>query len=549
MARSGDITILYNNQNLFENVGPVPFIGFDQEFINLKDKWNQVTSLTFEGNITGRYVGQKSFGELNTSLNNLLTKLENNYGELKVIENYGEPTQKELFKSPVTIIDSINIDQSEWKNLLPYNIKCTIYDSGLFGYGYGILKPEEKFEFSDEPNKVNFTYTASAQGIRTQNKSAIQNAQTWVLAQTGNALTYASKYSNYRLNSFPNLRSPFLLNSIEETTDRINGSYSIKLDFIKSNLAEDFGKNYLLDYSVDISSGILDNEGLLNVTINGSIQNNTLANLRNVNITNRLYTLAIIPVSRMYNTAILNNPVSRSIEEFPDNNRIAFNYVFNNDFGGNIIKDYIFSLEKDEIKNIINLTLNATIRAKYGDLNSRWQAVQQHFLGENFFNLALTQYYLNEGRKALNRIPESESITNDELNATIKYSATWTDKFKKYNNEFISFSSQITYTPSYNLYVPNTSAFVVNEHNIQDLSTATRAKLTININGSLKNNVNIQNGKNILLNEASRIKNNYILGTNLLRESSELNINQNIRPIQLTLTEVWSFDDLNIFKV
>jgi hypothetical protein len=554
MNRSGDITVFYNNQNLFSEVGPVPFISFDQEFIDLKDRWNQITNLTFEGNLTGRFVGAKSFEEINFSLNRLLEKLQSNYGELKIIENYGQPSEKEVYKSPITIIESINIDQDNWNNIQPYTIQCTIYEPGLFASGYGIVEPEETFEFRDNnDNSINFIYKVGAKGIRTNN-SAIQNAKNWVLNRTGNALTYVNKYSNFRHNTYPDFRSPFLLNSIQENVNRIEGSYSVQLDFVKSNLIENINNPYILQYNVDISSGNLENEGLLNVAINGSISSvsrtaSTIRqSLRNVNITDRLYNLVLIPAIQTYRVPINRTPASQSIEELPDENRINFNYLFNNDLAGNIIKDYTYSFESDLVKNVTSVTVNATIRAKYGDLQSRWGLVKNAFESENFFNLALTQYYLERNVKPLNRTPESESITYDELNATINYSATWTNKFKKYDSQFTSFSSQVSFIPSYNLYVSNTSAFVVNEHNVQNLRTASRAKLNININGTLKNNISIQEGKNLMLNEALSLRNRYLDGPNFLRESSEFTFNEKTVPRTLQLTEVWSFDSINIYS-
>jgi hypothetical protein len=552
--KSGDITVFYNNQNLFSEVGPVPFISFNQEFIDLKDRWNQITSLTFEGNLTGRFFGSKSFQEINFSLNRLLEKLQYNYGELKIVENYGLPSQKEIYKSPITVIESINVDQDNWNNIQPYTIQCTTYDSGLFASGYGIVEPQETFEFRDNnDNSVSFTYNVGAKGIRT-NKSAIQNAKEWVLNKTGNALTYVNKYSNFRHNTYPDLRSPFVLSNIQENVNRIEGSYSIQLEFLKSNLIENINNPYLLQYNVDITSGTLENEGLLNIAINGSITNvggsasTMMDRLRNVDIISKLYNLAIIPVIRTYKVPVNRTPVSQSIEELRDNNTINFNFIYNNDLAGNIVKDYIYSFQKDEIRNITTVSVNATIRAKYGDLQSRWNLVKNTFQNENFFNLALTQYYLEKNVKPLNRTPESESVTYDELNATINYNATWTNKFKKYDSQFTSFNSQVSFIPSYNLYVSNTSAFVVNEHNVQNLNTATRAKLNININGTLKNNITIDQGKNLMLNEAIQLRNRYIDGANVLQESSEFTFNKNISPVNLQLTEVWSFDSINIYS-
>jgi hypothetical protein len=492
--------------------------------------------------------------EINFSLDRLLEKLQSNYGELKIIENYGLSSEKEIYKSPVTIIESINVDQDNWNNVQPYTIQCTIYDSGLFASGYGIVEPQEIVEFRDnDDNSVNFIYNIGAKGIRT-NKSAIQNAKEWVLNKTGKALNYINQYSNFRHNTYPDLKSPFILSNIQENVNRIDGSYSVQLEFLKSNLIENINNPYLLQYNVDITSGTLENEGLLNIAINGSISNvggsasTMIDRLRNVDITTKLYNLAIIPVIRTYKVPVNRTPVSQSIEELRDNNTINFNYIFNNDFAGNIVKDYIYSFQKDEIRNITNVTLNATIRAKYGDLASRWDLVDQTFRNENFFNSVLTQYYLQGEVKPLNRTPESESITYDQINATINYSATWVNKFKKYDGQFTSFSSQVSLVPSYNLYVSNPSAFVVNEHNVQNLRTASRSKLTININGTLKNNINIQEGKNLILNEASQLRNRYIDGPNVLQESSEFTFNKNISPINLQLTEVWSFDSINIYS-
>lgn len=529
---STGIKFYYNNVDLFSGIGPAPFVSFDQDIIDFNNKWNQITRLTLEGQLTGRFVGNLSNRELNKSFNELLFRLRNNYGNFVIKQD-----SDTLFSGNSVVINSINVSDDRWYGLLNYNIEINIYETGLYTEYFGIINPEEKIEYQENNGEIiNLTHSISAQGLKTQNQSPLQNAKNWVLDRTG-------KYDKI----LPILvktgdGSDFLLSSTSEQVDRFNGVYSWQADYIKSSSKES-PKNSLLSYSIDTSSGFQDN--FIQVNINGSFTNNNLNQLRNAYSGFNFYNIANDSAKSIFNINLNSNPIEQSIQESNTKNTLNFNIVYNNDFSSNIINDYTVQINTDNIKNITNVDFSSRISAKYGDVSKRWVEVKDFYDTKFFpFYLAELEYKKQINNRKLFSTPVTESITFNEYNAEINYNAQWTDKRKPFSENVLTMSSTVTYTPSVNIHVPNTSAFFAREHNIQNLLCANRSKLNINVSAVSKPDKNISAAKTEVDTEINRIISNYIgyssSDRKILRESRSQKIDEAQKSINIT--EVWSFN-------
>jgi len=524
---SNQITIIYNNIDLFSGIGPTPFVSSSQDFINFNTGWNQITNLTLEGSLTGKYIGTYSNQYINESFKTLLSRLSQNYGSLII-----KDSSNVLISGQSVIIDSINIEDSNWYGLLPYSINIRIYETGLFKNYFGVTEPTESLNFTEEDNQIlSLTHSISAKGLKIDSNDAIKNAKNWVKSRTGN-------YNKIIPILIKNTGSNFLLKNVSEQVDRFNGTYSWEGSYVKSIYSES-PINSILNYTSDISSGIED--GFINVNINGSLENNNIQNLRSDYSGINFYNLANTLSQNIFNVLLNTKPINKSVTENENENKLNFNISYNNDFYPNIINDYTVSIEEDSIKLFNTVNLRATIKARYGDISTRWLEVQ-NFYKNNFspYSLAKTEYNKEISNKTLFAEPLSESVTFNEYNAEIVYNATWSDKRRPSSNNVLTMRSSITYIPSIFIHVPNTSAYKSRDHNIQNLKCSNKSKVQISVSLTMKPNGSITQGRSLANTEISRLLSNYGVNNNRLREESSETVNEEMKII--TVNETWGFD-------
>jgi len=525
---NNNIQILYNGTDLFAGICPDPFISIDQDFINFNTGWNNITKMKMNGQLTGKNVTNLSYNEITTSFNLLLNRLKDNYGSLVITEQ-----SQTLFSSNNVVVDSITTEDSSWYGVLPFTINFQIYEPGFFNNYYGVIEPEETIEFSEEDGLiVSLTQSISARGLKTENNNAIQNAKNWVKTRTGNynkiipIIVATGKGSN------------FLLNSTKETIDRFNGTYSWQGVYTKSTSLES-PKNAILNYTIDLSSGIQD--GIITANLQGSLSNNETSgtiSLRSEYLNYNFFNIANTVTLKTYNTNLNINPISQSVTEELDQRNLNFNLTYNNDLLSNLINDYTVDISTDAIKNITNVSLNAKISAKYGDIETRWALVQGYYNNNfNAFNLANMEYKKEISNRSLYAKTMTESITFNEFTAEISYNATWSDKKSAFSDDVMNVSSSVKYTPSIYIYVPNTSTTTKREHNIQDLNCAKRAILDISVSAAAKPDKTINSAINEVNSEITRIKGMYGLNSiNTLLQNRSVTRNNSTKTFSVNET-------------
>ena len=131
---NNNLKILYNDLDVFSGIAPTPFVSISEDFIDFGTQWNQITNFTLNGQITGKYLGAFSFEALNENAKILLSRFSQNFKSFKVVEN-----SNTLYESPVSIIESINFEESSMYGILPFSMQIKIYDSGLFPNYYGVV--------------------------------------------------------------------------------------------------------------------------------------------------------------------------------------------------------------------------------------------------------------------------------------------------------------------------------------------------------------------------------------------------------------------------
>lgn len=175
---STNIEIIYNGQNLFNQIASTPFVSFSQDFIDFGNKWNQVTNITLEGQITGKYIGPSSFQYLNENSRTLLSRLSQNYKSFSIRED-----NQTIYNANIAIINSVNFEESLWYGVLPFNIELSVYDQELYTNHYGVIDPSEEISFNEEEGEIiNLTHSLSAKGFQT-NSLPLTNAKNWVIGR------------------------------------------------------------------------------------------------------------------------------------------------------------------------------------------------------------------------------------------------------------------------------------------------------------------------------------------------------------------------------
>lgn len=526
---NNNVKIFYNNVDVFQGIAPTPFVSISQDYIDYGNKWNQVTNITLEGQLTGQYLGGKSYDLLNDAAQTLHQKFGENYKILSIKEN-----NTDLYVGNNAVINSINIEESSWYGLLPFTIDISVYNENYFQDYYGVVEPEENFAFNEENgDMLNLVHSISAKGIVGNNQNAIQNAKDWVLSRIGNFNQISPILIK---NAGATQNRQFILYSTQEVVDRFNGTYSVERTYRKSLNLEN-PDNCLLTYNIDLNYNV--DDGLVTANINGNLEGNNLNTLKIEYNKLNLYDLCNKISKDIYNELLTNRALSQSIEEINEENKLNFSASFNNDTSNEITNNYTIDINEDSLKCIRTASINANISCKYGDIKTKMQKVEQfyrtQFLAKNLVN----QEFAKEFNTQLNPEPLTESITFDKFNAQINYSAQFTDKKIAYTNDILNLSSSVNYTPSIKIHVPNTSAFTAREHNVQNLNCSNRSKVEISVTAVAKSDKNISIAESVVASELNRIKSNYIQGSSLL-EDKLVTRNNDLKTV--TISESYTFE-------
>jgi hypothetical protein len=526
---STPVKILYNGNDVFKGLAPTPFISMSQQFVDYGTKWNQVTNLT----LNGQLVSGSTFTENNAAyafgnaIENLVKRFNENYKKIEIFEN-----STKLFEG-TAVVDSISVDETSWYGSIPFNINLSVYEQDFFSDYYGVTEPSENFTFTDEEGDIStLNHSVSAKGFVTQNKNAIQNAKEWVSSKTGNA----NKIIPILIKN--DKTKSYILQSTQETVDRFNGIYSWSAEYKKNNNSES-PKNAFLNYNIDLSSGIED--GFVVVKIDGTLDNNSIGVLRSEYNNLNLFNICSKIATDTFKTQLSSRPISQSVQESTGINQLTFSSTFNNDFLSEIVNDYSVNIILDSLKCITTVDFKTTISCKYGDIKTKWDKVQT-FYKNNFsaFNLAVTEYAKEISNGVLKQNPLTESIQFDQFNATIQYSAQFTDKKIAFNQDILNVSSNASLKPAIKIHVPKTSAFAIREHNVQNLNAANRSILNISVTAVAKLDKEVSVAESVVISETNRIKSAYLQGGNEILEDRLISKNNNIKTV--TIDETWSFE-------
>jgi len=533
----GQVKILYGEKDVFSGICPTPFMFFDKEYIENSSVWGSIYNIKFEGQITGR-LGPTSFYDIENKKNKLISGFKDDNLKIKVIED-GSP----VFSSDLCQVDSISFDESRYYGLLPFSMSLTCYDKLSFGQNYGVTNPQDSWDYSEnEDGTLSLRHSVSAEGFNTDGSSAIKSAKDWVAGKTG----INNRIQPISFGSFS--ASDFLLDSFSEQIDRFNGKYSVeevyKLDLLKSNNA---GEG-ILRYTIDVSRNV--DDGITTVSIDGSVigkKNVGLADmalLRAKFEAENFFQVAADSATKSTQTAKLNNkPTTRSVTENQNNSEISFSITYDDDPipPGQAKCIYSVQLSENLIKNIIDINIDAEIVCEKGDATIRWNAVKNYYASKfNGYDLALKEYIRAGYSKSFTSVPKSESISFDEFNNKISYSASWSDRYLPCPDVLISISEKVNVSPSLKVYTIQPSLKTNGAHNVQDFGCASRASVSISIDATCRPDKTIEQLKSCVNAELNRLRGIYVGSANLFIDEKSETINEKLRTMSVSYS--YSFD-------
>jgi len=533
----GNVKILYGGKDVFSGICPTPFLYFDKEYIEYGSNWGSKYNFSIEGQITGK-LGPNAFYDLESKKNELILNFKKDNLPIKVTED-----SSEIFLSDICSIDSISFDQSKYYAVLPFNIKASCYDSGSFGENYGVLEPQDSWDYSEsEDGIVSLRHSVSAAGFNSSGVSAIANVKKWAETRTG----ISKKIDSLKIKNLS--ATDFILESFSEQVDRFNGKYSIEEVYRGDLLSSNSTGGGILRYSADVSKNI--DDGITKVVIDGSaagkrnVGEADMALLRAKINAEDFFQYAADYASKSTGSNKLNSePFSRTITENKDNSEITFSFSYDDNPvpPGQAKCVYKVDLSEDLIKNIVDVKLDAEILCDRGDASIRWTAVKNYY--ETKFNghdIALKEYKRAGYAKSFNSTPRTESINYDEFNSKITYSASWSDRYMPYSDILTSITEQVKLTPSLKTYTVQPSLYSNAIHNVQDFGCASRSSVSISISATAKPDKTIEQLKNCVFAELSRLRNIYVKTTNMIVDQKTETVNEKYKKISISYS--YSFD-------
>ena len=395
-----------------------PFIGVDYTDIYYGERWGQQETFTLQGQLTGC-----TFDLITAAQRDLLSRFNKSYQTLEIWQQTGALSSL-VYSKPLTQVDSIVFPESRMFGVQDYTISLSCYPSGLFSGAYGILEPQDSWDFKEQQDvTLDITHTISCKAFNTSagQSNALDNARNWAFGRTGvNSTVYPAFISGVS-------PSNFCLVDQHETIDRFNGNYSLVENYTNDLARAGYGT---IRYSTDVSSG----NNLITVSLNGDAQGCQR------NITGLRYAYGQLDKTAVAATAYQQTfgmtdrnplPISQSFTEDPFLTRIEFAYVFNNDNSPPIVFDYTVDLST-ATNGAITAVIQGTIRVRAGNLADRLVQAQAYADTVNLYNLVLPFYtpFDVSSIAPLNPVPITNGRSINQSDGTVQLNATFTNQEK-----------------------------------------------------------------------------------------------------------------------
>lgn len=471
------VKVFYNGIDVFSGLAPTPFVGVEDEFINYRDRFGAIKNITLQGSLTGKC---KDMNYLVSAQNTLLNRFGTDYKIFEIKEN-----NIPVYSYNYVKVNSISFEESKYMELLPFTINLSVYPNNLFTGIYGIIEPKNNITYTEsQDGTISVKRNVSAKGINTNStvNNALSNAISYVQSITGsNMITPAFIVSPL---------TTLLPRNISETVNRMDGTYSVDIDYIYRTNAT---ASTVLSYTVDINYD--EEKGIYNVSFKGNITapiGYLFSNLRSEfqSLKESIFSLTFAKFTEVTNEQYLNSlPLNFNISENELDNSIEFSYSYDND--PYITKfDYSPSFTYDYTKDLYEVTIDGKLTTRGSQ--SEKNAILENALSQiNIDTLAQNFYNTNTNislSAPLNLNKKSFQIKRNKTQPEISVSATY-DNTPIPPSSLKTFKYSISVDRSFYIHNPiqflngDNGAFKLNFYkrgsiSIKGSATATNANLT-----------------------------------------------------------------------
>ena len=344
------MNISYNSVT-FNSIGlENPYLLLDENMVYVNKKWINQRNINLQGMMTG------NFNQITTKQTALVNMFSADFKTLQV---------DSIPSFTYCKVNNINFPESNYQNILNYSISLLSYGNEFNSINSGVLDPVNEISIN-ENNDGTFivSHNASARGIN-KSTSALNAAKDFV-----DSLKGISQYNIGSLQQFNNEldNSSFVLKNFSESIDRINGSCSIKEDYIfNSNLNDINPADGILKYSVEYRSGLRDD--FATADVRGTIEYD-----KNVQPdASQVSTLANNGTFKTKAEAVLGGSVNAIPESFNINaekGKLDFNFTYINNVITQPYFDYKLSFRYDKIYSKTVIEISGPVIVK-GNLKQR----------------------------------------------------------------------------------------------------------------------------------------------------------------------------------
>jgi hypothetical protein len=430
-------TQLFYNDRLILSGQPTPLVGRTDNMVLFGERWAEQVQISLRGQITGCAL---DFGGLVSEQEELLSIFSKDFQSFRVVED-----GVELFSLPYVQILPIKFPSSNYVGLINYEITLQGYPEDLFSGHYGVVDPEDSWEFQEtEDKRLRITRTVAARGFNTSsgNSNGYENARQFVKGRTGDN-TFLSPYF---IHTSPGMVP--CLKTIREDHNSFNGTCKITTTY-EADLY--YNNDGILRYTTkfDCSS----TEGIAKVSVDGEIlgcSNASLAEVRNRYASFSVYGAALETYQDCTSQTDLNpNYIRSGVVEDGRYPKLTFQAEFDNFTGSSTFFNYLANVTSGD-NDIVNVNVDGTIGAR-GDIKARWTRVNAYYHNDlNMFGIADAAYNEFVGNSYpidLNPYALNSGVSFNEYVAEIKVNATWDNRVVEVDG-FSSLNYDLEFGPS-----------------------------------------------------------------------------------------------------
>lgn len=344
------MNVSYNSVT-FNSIGlENPYLLLDENMIYVNKKWINQRNINLQGMMSG------NFTQITTKQTALVNMFSTDFKTLQV---------DSIPSFTFCKVNNINFPESNYQNILNYSVSLLSYGNDFNSVNSGVLDPVNEISIN-ENNDGTFivTHNISARGIN-KSSSALNAAKTFV-----DSLKGINQYNIGSLQQFnTNLDdTSFVLKNFSQGTDRINGSCSIKEDYIFNSSLNDINPaDGVLKYSVEYRSGLRDD--FATADVRGTIEYDKDVQPD----ASQISALASAGTLKSKAEAVLGGTVNAIPESFNINvekGKLDFNFTYTNNIIVQPYYDYRLSFKYDKIYSKTTIEISGPVIVK-GNLKER----------------------------------------------------------------------------------------------------------------------------------------------------------------------------------